>query len=420
MGIPLHDFKVRLQRRQIQRGGRLAHAAADFVHRLPIDIGRGGQIAPSGGPLAHHQIIVENIAAVQNCSVDRGGGQLHIADACGSAAHVGGVGAQHIPKQNGGQLFRRHGGKLHVGGNFHRVARLGGIHRGLGQRHVKVRAHPLGRNRAGGGVVSGVFHVTGGLVVNLLGGYRPGGLGKIGNVQRKVQIPRAALDALGKRLGVHGAAVLGHVHQNRSITQFVSGVLAGKGKKLRGGLRGGLRLFLVQRDQARRVGKCARVGEIPPAQSEKIAPQISLMGVAGHGGSGNLRSQIRQSHIGVRHRSALRNLGRRVIVKIEADFHSREGPLQLLRGLSHRQPAQVLPQNQSVFPKQAVVRGIGAKADISCRENAQQHKGNGERQLQLFFLRFLHHYSIHGFLPVLSELKQKRPSGSQYSTFLEK
>ena len=96
--MALCDLQVAPQAGQIQRGGGLADAAADLIHRLALYIGGGGLVAPGGGALAHHAVVGEHIAGVQHIAVDRGGGQLHIALPRRRAAHLGGGGAKHIPE----------------------------------------------------------------------------------------------------------------------------------------------------------------------------------------------------------------------------------------------------------------------------------------------------------------------------------
>ena len=83
--------------------------------------------------------------------------------------------AQDIPEQKRGQLLGRYGGQLHFGGNGDGLSGSGRVHGGLGGCGVKLRPCLLRKNGVGLGVIGGVFHLSGDLFMNFLGGL---GLGR--------------------------------------------------------------------------------------------------------------------------------------------------------------------------------------------------------------------------------------------------
>ena len=238
VGVALDDLQVRAQAREIQRGGGLADAAADLVHRLALDVGGGGLIAPGGGPLAHGAVVGEDLAAVEDVAVDGGGGELHVADPGGGAGDVGLAGTQDIPEEDALQLLRRDGGPLDAGGDRHGLAGLGGVQLRLGLRHVKVRPQLLGGDGLGGGVIAGVLHLPGHGVMDVLGGEHVGGGGGIGDEKAQVPGPVGALQPLAQLAEGDGPAVLGQGHTDAVLAHLILRPLGLPGEGGGGGLGG--------------------------------------------------------------------------------------------------------------------------------------------------------------------------------------
>ena len=417
MGIPLYDLQIGFQRGQIQRGGRLAHAAADLVHRLALDIGGRGLIAPGGGPLAHDLVIVEDVAAVEHRSVHRSGGQLHVADAGGGAADVGGVRPQHIPEQNALELLGRDGGILDLGRKRHRLARRGSVHFGLGQRRVELRAGLLGNDGLGLGVIARVFHLTGGLVIDLLGGHGLGCVHGIGNVQRQVPAPAVRLQRLRQRRRVHAASVLRHGDHELGILKGIGRVLRGEGERVRRAPGRRCGPVPVQRDRAGRAAGGSAAGEIPPAVCKEAAAAVCRLRVPDQRRGVHLRAKVGKGDLGVRSLRALRRLALRAVIEVEVHRHTGDGGAQLPGGLLRGQPAHVLIQNAGAAPERVAAAGKGAQARVSRGQQPQHHRGdhNGEPGAALLLLVYFQ--SIHGFLPARSETERKSLNEHQYSTF---
>ena len=280
VGIPLRDLQVGPQAGQVQRGGSLADAAADLVHRLPLDIGGSRLIAPGGGPLAHHVIVGEHVAAVHHILVDGCGGQLHIGPAGGGAAHMGAGLAQHVPEQHLLQLLRRDGGQLHLGGDGDGLAGRGRVQQPLGLVHIEVRSGLLRYDGARLLVIGGVLHHAGAIVVDLLGGEGLGG--KDPSVVHKHAGRRAIAAASPSFLcsprkicGGHGQSVQGFCDFDGILRHLVGGVLGLPGELLTELFHFYLEDILLRLQHDAQLSICSdQAGKILPALDKKAAPAL--------------------------------------------------------------------------------------------------------------------------------------------------
>ncbi|MPM50794.1 hypothetical protein SDC9_97537 [bioreactor metagenome] len=191
---------------------------------------------------------------------------------------MGGIGPQQVPEQNGLQLLRRDGGIFDDGRNFQCVTGGGGVHHGLRLDHVEFRAGLLGNDAPGGGVIPGVFHFAGDLIVDLLGGHGLSALRGIGCVQREIAVPAAILQLLRQLFRVDGPTILCHMDQQGGILHLIGGVLTGIGEGICRGLSRRKGLLRVRGNHVRGVTGGAGIGQVSPTEREKAALQIFLIG----------------------------------------------------------------------------------------------------------------------------------------------
>ena len=280
VGIALHDFHIRPECGQIQRGGGLAHAAAHFIDGLALHIGRCGGIALGGGTLAHGAVVGEDVAAVQHSAVAGGGGQLDVVLPAAGTAHVGGTFTQQVPEQHGLQLFCRDGGIGGLGGHGDGLAGGRLVQKGLGLFQIEGRAGLLRDDRVGGGVKGGVLHVADHGLVDCLGGQHLCGGNGAGEPEVVVLTGgERVTDALFHGGRVHLIAVLAHQNFHGALFQFVSTVHCGQGQAL-GQLR---RRFVEMRGDQNTVQLVSQNGgfQEPESSGEETAAVAVVPGPLG-------------------------------------------------------------------------------------------------------------------------------------------
>ena len=103
----LHDLKVRVQHRRVERRARLARAAADHVHGLAVEIARRGRIAVFRRERRHQRAVLHRVARVEDVARDALCRQLHVLVPPRRAADARGVAAQLVAEQSRLQLLGR-------------------------------------------------------------------------------------------------------------------------------------------------------------------------------------------------------------------------------------------------------------------------------------------------------------------------
>ena len=160
MAGPGHDFQIGQQRRIVQGGRHLAHAAAIGGHGLAAHIG-GADLEPGllGGG-AHSVVIAEIFAAVDHGAADVPGGLPNVENTVAGAGDIGGVLPQHVPEQHLFQPRLGNGGIGDPGGDHELLPGLGLLHQLFGRRHVKGNAHAPLHHLTGGPVIGSVLPLT--------------------------------------------------------------------------------------------------------------------------------------------------------------------------------------------------------------------------------------------------------------------
>ena len=404
MGVPLGDLQIGPQARQVQRGGGLADAAADLVHGLALDVGGGGLVASCGGPLAHGLVIGEGLPGVEHILVDGGGGELHVGLAGGGAAHLGLGGAQHVPEQQVLQRLGGDGGLLYLGGDGDGLAGLRRVQGDLGGGHVEVRAHLLRDDGVGLGVVGGVLHLAGGLVVDLLDGQGLGGDGGEGDIELDGGTVKLR-QILAQGVLAHRAAVPGLGDGDAVLAQLVGGVHRLLVQTVRQIRHGGFYIaaeleakpHAVPPDQAAEIGK---------ALDKKGHPALAVQRLLRPVGEGNtdaltgrLRSKAQLGQGQDEERLLVLRPVRIGAVRglIDGDLPLRQLLRQFFLGLGRGQPAHVNAVDLITLKKGIQRTGPGAKAYVG----GDQYRQNCARYDQRPFAALFQPFRRHGLCGVL-------------------
>ena len=146
----LHDLKVGVERRGVERGARLTRAAADHIDGLALQVTGRGAVAVRRGKGRDKRAVFHRFAGVQYVAGDARGRQLDVRAAAGRAADLRGVGAQHIAEQDLLELLCRDVRRLDRGvRQLDRLPRRRGVVGGFKVRKRKFHARVAWRDRAG-------------------------------------------------------------------------------------------------------------------------------------------------------------------------------------------------------------------------------------------------------------------------------
>ena len=169
----LDDLQICKKRRGIGRGAGLAGAAAVHLHRLPVQIARGGIITVRRGERAGKVIgarldviVVEGLAGVHDIAVAALRGELDVLPAPLRTADARGIGGEHIAEQRAFEHFRRDLRHHGMRGDTDRSAGLRRVEQALRLRHVEFDRRAFRQDLTRGFVVLRVGHFAGELVVD--------------------------------------------------------------------------------------------------------------------------------------------------------------------------------------------------------------------------------------------------------------
>ena len=141
----LVDLEVGILYGVVQRGGHLADAAAETHLMRRAVIGRSGQEAGLGRPLADDLVVREGIAGLHDHVVKAAAGQADVGDAvCRAAPQIGHAVAELVVEHDFLQLFGGDLGVDHLDGDLDRLHHGGGLPLCLGLCHVDLHALDLG------------------------------------------------------------------------------------------------------------------------------------------------------------------------------------------------------------------------------------------------------------------------------------